>query len=905
MKRKLTLAMIALLSMLLPSGLWAQLNVTGTIVDAQNSEPLIGATIMVESTSNGTVTNADGSFTLKIDKAPSTLLVKYVGYKDGRIELGINQSPKLGVITLEPDAVAMGEVAVTASIGIARKTPVAMSTISPKLIEEKLGTQEFPEILKSTPGVYATKNGGGYGDSKINMRGFQAANVAVMVNGVPMNDMEWGGVYWSNWVGLSDVTRTMQTQRGLGASKVSVPSVGGSINVVTNSLDAKKGGSIAYSTGNDGYNKMLVKVSTGMNEKGWALSMLAGKTWGNGYIQGTEFEGYNYFMNLSKKINDKHQISLTGFGAPQWHNQRSQFDGLTIEGWQEVKNTMKGASPYKYNATFGYGLNGERKTSAYNMYHKPQISLNHLWQINDKSSLNTALYTSIGRGYGYSGQGTTSIDAGNWYGANNGVINDKYRNVDGSFAYDQIYTLNAASESGSVMAMSKSLNYHNWYGLLSTYSTKIGDEIDVYGGVDLRYYKGKHTNELNDLYGGAYYIDRYRTNVKTANNALAGTSDFINQKLTVGDVVYRDYDGYVVQEGGFAQAEYNHNALSAFVSGSLSNTSYWRYDRFYYDAAHAKSETVNFIGYTIKGGANYNLTSKHNVFANVGYISRAPFFSGGAFLSSTVSNAVNPNAVNEKIFSVEAGYGFKTKALRVNINGYRTNWMDKTMTRTMDIPDANGNIIDRASLNMEGVDALHQGVELELTAYPTDWLELTGMASYGDWQWNSNAIGYFYNEAGQPLADSKGTIASGIQAPDHASMKLNLKGVKVGGSAQTTAAIGANIKFTKELKAGLDYTYYARNYADWSFTSSDLEMNGTKTFVDSWQIPEAGVFDFFGSYAFPLGKTRAVLTGNINNVLDQVYIADAYDGASHDWDTAYRVFYGFGRTYSLSLKINF
>ena len=56
-------------------------------------------------------------------------------------------------------------------------------------------------------------------------------------------------------------------------------------------------------------------------------------------------------------------------------------------------------------------------------------------------------------------------------------------------------------------------------------------------------------------------------------------------------------------------------------------------DRFYYDKEHEKSETVNFLGFTAKGGANYNLTENHNVFFNVGAISRAPKFSYGAFIS--------------------------------------------------------------------------------------------------------------------------------------------------------------------------------------------------------------------------------------------------------------------------------
>ena len=898
MKRFMLMVLLSL-----PVLAFAQRTAKGTLVDTETGEPLIGAAVMVDGTTTGTTTGVDGTFTLAIDNQTVTLLMTYIGYIDQKLKVSANDNPALGVIGMNADAVGLSEVAITASVGVARKTPVAMSTISPRLIEEKLGTQEFPEILKSTPGVYATKSGGGYGDSKINMRGFQSANVAVMINGVPMNDMEWGGVYWSNWAGLSDVTRTMQTQRGLGASKVSAPSVGGSINVITNSIEAKKGGSLSYALGNDGYNKMLFNVSTGMNEKGWALTLLGGKTWGDGYIQGTEFEGYNYFINIAKKINASHQLSLTAFGAPQWHNQRSSYDGLTIKGWQDVKNYMKDDSPYKYNPTYGFGLNGERKTSAFNQYHKPQISLNHQWQINDKSSLSTSLYTSIGRGSGYSGQGTTSTYSGYWYGASEGVLSTTFRNADGTFAYDQIYDLNATSDNGSLMAMSKSLNYHNWYGLLSTYSTSFADYFDVYAGIDLRYYKGQHTNELVDLYGGDFYVDRYRASVSAQNNAAAGT-DFNNQKLKVGDVVYRDYDGFVMQEGGFGQVEYNRNNLSAFVSGSLSNTAYWRYDRFYYDADHAKSETVNFIGFTAKGGANYNLNDHHNVFANVGYISRAPFFSGGAFLSSTVSNATNPDAENEKIFSVEAGYGFRSRLIDVKVNAYHTEWNDKTMTRSIDIKSG-AVVVDRASLNMTGVNALHQGVEVEMEAHPFNWLDVTGMFSYGDWRWNNNSIGYFYNEAGQPLADITGTVASGIGAADHAYMKLNIKDVKVGGSAQTTAAAGVKVKFTKDLRMGIDYSFYGRNYADWAFSSGDLAMNGEKTYASPWEIPSAGVVDMNASYAFPFGKTRAVLGCNVENVLDQQYIADAYDGGDHDWQTAYRVFYGFGRTYSVRLKINF
>ena len=127
------------------------------------------------------------------------------------------------------------------------------------------------------------------------------------------------------------------------------------------------------------------------------------------------------------------------------------------------------------------------------------------------------------------------------------------------------------------------MNNHLWAGLISTYTTKFGDNFDFYGGIDYRYYKGLHQNIITDLFGGAYYIDSYnRKAVLPENNPVGGTSNYINEKLGVGDVVRRDYDGFVMYEGGFAQLEYNQDRLSAFISGGLSNTSYWRYDRMYY-----------------------------------------------------------------------------------------------------------------------------------------------------------------------------------------------------------------------------------------------------------------------------------------------------------------------------------
>lgn len=855
--------------------------VKGIVVDKATNEALVGVTVLNPATGTGVSTNLDGSFAIKVPAGKQELKISYIGYSNKLVQVS-SQNLNLGNIAIETEAIGLNDVTVTSSVAIRRKTPVALSVIEPITIENKLGTQEFPEILKSTPGVYATKQGGGFGDSRINLRGFESANIAVMVNGVPVNDMEWGGVYWSNWAGLSDVTRSMQVQRGLGASKVAAPSLGGSINIVTRSTDAKKGGAVSYGIANDGYEKIGFSASTGLTKDNWAITLLGSKTVGNGYIQGTEFESYSYFVNISKKISDAHQLSFTAFGAPQWHNQRntsntlSSTDKLTIAEWQ--KQPLK----YKYNPSYGFDMNGQRKVSSYNVYHKPQISLNHFWTINEKSSLSTALYMSIGNGGGNSGQGYTSADRTNFNGASNGVPNTLFRSEDGTFDYGAIYTLNKASETGSKMVMSNSINKHIWYGLLSTYNTKIGQDIDVSGGLDLRYYKGTHTNEITDLYGGSFFID----------NTIAGST----KKLKMGDVVYRDYDGYLTSQGFFGQAEYNKNGLSAFVSLSGSNTVNWRYDRFYYDAANARSATKSFLGYSAKGGANYNIDDHHNVFANLGIISRAPFFSGGVFLNSTNSNVTNPDAVNEKAFSAEIGYGFKSKYLTANLNVYRTKWMDKTMVRYI-----SGITQESLTANIQGVNALHQGVELDFVARPIKDLEFTGMVSIGDWNWLNNASGYLYNAQNQPV-DKSGNVVEMLSA-NHAKIDVNLKDIHVGNSAQNTAAIGFNYQLLNGFRIGLDGNYYGRNYSYYNVSSVASNISSS-SYSQPWRIPDAVTLDLNANYRFKIGEFDATLIGNIDNILDSHYITDAVDGADHTSKTA-AVFYGFGRTWSTTLKIKF
>jgi len=193
----------------------------------------------------------------------SLLLILAVGSMGYAQETDVDEKEIL-VTNLEEVTVSSGVI----DVAVERKTPIALSIITSQEVQLKVGNLEFPEIMNKTPGVYATKQGGGYGDSRISLRGFDQRNTSFLINGQPVNDMENGWVYWSNWAGLTDVASGIQIQRGLGASKLAVPSVGGTVSIFTKSAEKARGGSFTQLMGNDGYSKSTIAYNTGVNDNG-------------------------------------------------------------------------------------------------------------------------------------------------------------------------------------------------------------------------------------------------------------------------------------------------------------------------------------------------------------------------------------------------------------------------------------------------------------------------------------------------------------------------------------------------------------------------------------------------------------------------------------------------------------
>lgn len=893
----------------------AQGKIKGKVVDSESNAAVPGANVVIKGSKTGTSTDFDGKFVLTADNASGTITISSVGFQSKTVSFTAKagEATDLGTIKLSPSSDDLQEVVVKSNlldIAKDRKTPVAVSTIKAADIEQKLGNQEFPEILVTTPSVYVTKGGGGFGDGRINIRGFANENIAVMINGMPVNDMENGQVYWSNWAGLSDVTSAMQVQRGLGSSKLAIASVGGTINVLTKSSDLKEGGKVGVSVSNNNYIKTLASYNTGMLKGGFSASVLLSRTAGSMYVDGTNFEGYNYYTAFGYKPNEKHDFQFTFTGAPQWHNQN--FSSPISE---YIKYGSLDEPNRQYNSNWGY-LNNQQFTTARNFYSKPIMSLNHDWKINDDMKLSTVFYGSWGRG------GGTGV-----LGSINGTsIFNLPKSPNGLIQFDKIVSWNQGqsvagfgptntfpagqgiNRNNNGLTIRANVNSHDWYGALSSFNHKINENISYSVGVDARHYYGFHPAVVTNYLGAQGYQERGDLNrpagyvVNELYSTIPSFNPFVN---AIGDsnahVVNRNYDGEVKWLGGFGQLEYSNDKLSAFFQGSFSNQGFQRIDNWIVDGVTKQNGQIvyketgfkSLNGFNTKVGANYNISETQNVYGNVGYFERQPFFTA-VFPSNR--QVVNPNLTNEKILSAELGYGLRLKNLKVNVNLYRTEWKDRWQRRTT---------VNPRFAEFSGISQEHVGAEFDANYKVNDFLSFDAMFSYGDWQYKGQATGQEFDDNYNPTG--------GVET-------LNLDGVKVADAAQTTASLAMNIQASKSVKFNALWRYADRLYSQFDVTTFRVN-NTTGEFVSptaslgALQIPSYQLFDLGAFYNMELSNNKNLnFALNVYNALDTYYISEVRSNRHVDstttqtyqgLDVRNQAFFGFGRTWNFGITYKF
>ncbi|WP_417855833.1 TonB-dependent receptor [Xanthomarina gelatinilytica] len=825
----------------------AQTVVTGTVMDAEMAAPLPGANIVEKGTTNGVSSNFDGEFSIITQSTEGEIVISYVGYT--KVVVKFSGSTSLGNITLTPDN-TLEEVVIIGSgiIDLAedRKTPVAVSTITANQIREKAGNSDLPEVLKQTPSVQSVQ-AGGFGDGQMFLRGFDQTNTAFLLNGQPINGMEDGRMYWSNWSGVLDVANAVQVQRGLGASKLAISSVGGTVNIVTKTIDRREGGFVQQMVGNDNYIKSTAYYSTGVNDKGWSLGVLFGHWQGDGYVDYTQGQGQTYYISVGYQPNDNHALNFMLTGAPQWH---------AAAGSGDIQDFLDNGRRYNsWNFTgvdSDNNLHGGVYPGGRNIYHKPVANLSWDWTINDKSELSTVLYGSMGRG---------------------------------SFAQ--------ARTSGDEVTYARgSNNNHNWYGLVTNFNNQLTENLNFNVGADVRLYNGIHFRDVREFLsvdsvsassgysgGETYYL--------TEAGGINPWNVFFNPNTDHLQRFGYDYEEQINYAGIFTQLEYSKDNLSAFFQGALSNQSHVRTE-FLNTSTPGQGEEgdkVNNIGYNLKVGAAYTITDMHKVFVNAGYYSRQPFHDNLYKDDRSSNELLQPEAKNEEITGFEAGYQFGGERIQANLNLYHTTWGEVTQTFT------NGEEGDDfLSFQTQGIKQVHYGVELEVFTQPLDNLSVNGFLSLGEWQYKDNATQRTFDIDGNQVGDD---------------LDVEIDGFNVGGAAQVTAGINASYEFLPRLSVDGAWNWYNDMYSTGSLEEETIAMPSYDLVDAGLSYKMLVGKDDRNSLQFRVNINNIfdeVYLESVNgNTAASSNPEDNYKGVN----TSNTGRFGYGRTWNTSIRFNF
>ena len=907
-----------IVSVLLMSGLFAQA-IHGVILDT-DSKPLEGANVVVVGTTYGAVSDENGIAHIDIPAGTYDVEASFIGYSSVTKSVVVGDKMATYEFVLSQNFVALSDVEVLASRA-SEKTPVAFTNVTKEEFETRLGSQDIPMILNTTPSVYATQQGGGAGDARINIRGFNQRNIAVMINGVPQNDMENGWVYWSNWDGVGDTAASIQVQRGLSAVNLATPSIGGTMNIITDPTSFEKGGKFKQEAGENGFLKTTFNYNTGLllDDK-LALSGTIVRKTGDGIIDGTWTDAWAYYLGASYAVSDKQSFELYAIGAPQRHGQNlykqniatysqelaGDIDGYDTDAFAEGNKFETEAGRFfnqnvapidpSYTGKQYWYMYGANTTNRYssnflnereNFFHKPLVNLNHFLELNDKTRLSSVFYWSGGSGGGTGTYGSVSrmpaVEGERWYASSpwtwdwNAEIAQNSDNIDENFS---------TSENRSTGILRNSINRQDTYGLISKLNYVVNPELELQFGLDWRTAGIEHAREVRDLLGGDYYVDYADDNFEEG------------KVVRLGDIIAYHNETTVDWIGGFAQFNYNTDKMNLYGMGGVSSIEYSYQDWFTVEQELVEADPIQT--YQLKGGVMYDVNSDMNVFFNTGLVEKAPILDNVIDYSGNVAS--DPD--NEKFLHNEFGVNYRFGKLGLNASAYMTDWQDRNLTKS--VSTGQGSSGDTDIIFLRGVNQKHSGVEIETNYMVNDMLDLMFVASFGNWKFDGDAEGTYqeneYNSEGQVV---------GFSTTEYA---YALDGLYVGDMPQTAYVLGVTLKPVKGLMVQAIHKTYDKNYSDWS--PDAREYDGTNDDADRsqvWEAPGYSKLDLHMSYKLPKVKgLDMTLNGHIFNVLDEVFVQDAVDnsrynsyGSKEHLAHNAEVFLGTPRYANIGLTINF
>ena len=700
-------------------------------------------------------------------------------------------------------------------------------TVFAEDLESDNQAQDISGLLQSSRDIFVSTAGYVFGQTRFKIRGYDSENTSVLINGIEVNDFETGRAYWSSWGGLNDATRNKEIETGIPSSYLTFGGVGGVTNMITRASTFRKQVKFTYSSTNRSYrNRLMFLYATGLMENGWAIVASGSRRWAQeGYVEGTFYDAWGYFLSAEKKFNKRHSIGLIAYGSP---NKRGR-NGVSVQEAYDLSGTNY------YNPYWGY-QNGEKRNSRIGNYHQPMFMLSHYWDIDTKTSLTSTLYYTFGRG------GSTALD---WYDAadprpdyyrnlpsydgdfnNQGDIgnaspeqrlynwqNDKsFRQIDFDWLYfvnrKNLYTIeNVDGVEGkthtgmlSDYIIEDRRNDKSQVGADLNFKKELNDHVILSSGLNLNWFKGYKFKVVEDLMGGDFYLNVDKYAERDFIDDMSAQNDLNNPNPVIkeGDKFGYDYTANINKYNFFIQSNFSYGKVDFFVAGSLSYDEFWRTGHMrngkFPENSYGDSDKQNFTNYGLKGGITFKITGRHLVDVNVMYLTRAPFFRA-AYVSPRTRNQVVDGLTNEKIMSGDISYIYRSPYLKARVTGYYTKFVDQLYSRSF------YHEILRSFVNyqMVGVDKVHYGAEVGIDGKVSQNFTLYGVLAAGEYYYDSRPVATVSVDNSARVLDNR---------------KVYLKNYMVGGFPQTAMSAGVKYFSSDYIYGGAGINYYDNIYLD-------------------------------------------------------------------------------------------
>lgn len=877
----------------------------GIVLSSENKEPVPGAD--VQAGAQNTVKTGDyGDFTITgLTAGRVTLIIRHGSFTLYSVAIDVKEGANdLGTIYMQPGVTPDSD----------ENESINVVSLSSMDFEDENKGQNTGAVLHSSNDVFNSSASFVFSAMRFRPRGYDADLSTVYMNGIPVNDPESGFPSWSEWGGLNEVMRNKEGYAGLEPSGFSFGNIGGSTNIITRASLYRKQKKVTYSLTNRSYRQRIMGTySTGLMENGWAFTVSASRRWAEeGYVEGTFYDAYSYFVAAERKINAHHSLNLTIFGAPA---KRGMQGGSTQEVYDLVDNVY-------YNPNWGL-QNGEKRNAKVRDIHEPRAILSHYFTISDKTDLTTSA------SFMYGSYKTSSL---NWYDAAD-PRPDYYRYLP-SYQYEQPAIMQLVTDNWLNDPEMSQINWEEMYqvnylsngegkqakyiledkhsdqmqiDLTSVINHRINDKLKINGGLELSSYTGSHYKTINDLLGGNYWVDIDQFAERDFigdSTSLQNDLNDPNRQVTVGDRYGYDYEIHQTKASLWGSATYTLPKLDVYAAASGNFMSFYREGNMmngrHPENSFGKSEVQDFINYGVKAGATYKITGRQYVSINAAYLTKPPK-PGTSYLSPKVKDDLLPDLTSETIMSGDLSYMVRYPKFNARLSVYQTYMEDQTELNSF------YHDVYRTYVNylMKGINKSLHGIEFGSEYKVTPEFSVLAAGAYGEYLYTS-----------RPEA----TISVENSSVNDTTETVYIKNFFIPGTPQLAGTIGLKYFTKKFWFFNLNFNYYDKSYLDFNpgrRTERAIYMLGPGDTAIA-NITEPLKLDGGYTIDFSVGKSIRYknyfisINLTINNLLDnQELVSGGYEQMRFDYEFKRiekfppKFFYAYGRNYFLNVAVRF